>query len=375
MDGAGDLALGYSGSSASVSPYIGWAGRTPADPLGTLSAETIVKAGTGSQSTGLSRWGDYSAMTVDPVDDCTFWYTNEYLKTNGTWNWSTWITSFKFPGCGQGQVLTSIAVSPASASVQTGGTQQFTATAQDQLGQPMNPQPTFGWSVDGGGAISQAGLFTAGGTPGGPFTVTASTGGVNGTANVTVSQAPVVTSITVSPATASVQTGGTQQFTATGKDQFGQPMNPQPNFSWTANGGGSIDQTGLFTAGSTAGGPFTVTAASGGVSGTANVTVTQASADFSLTASPGNRSISGGSSTTYAVTITPVGGFAGSVSLSVTGEPSGATWLFSPNPTTGTSTLTVQTANGVRGSYTLTITGISGSIQHTANVKLTVNKR
>ena len=59
----------------------------------------------------------------------------------------------------------------------------------------------------------------------------------------------------------------------------------------------------------------------------------------------------------------------------MTCEPSGATWLFSPNPTTGTSTLTVQTANGVRGSYTLTITGISGSIQHTANVKLTVNKR
>ena len=47
----------------------------------------------------LDRWGDYSAMTVDPVDDCTFWYTTEYLKANGAFNWSTRIGSFKFPGC------------------------------------------------------------------------------------------------------------------------------------------------------------------------------------------------------------------------------------------------------------------------------------
>ena len=47
----------------------------------------------------LSRWGDYSAMSIDPVDDCTFFYTNEYLKANGAFNWSTRIASFKFPGC------------------------------------------------------------------------------------------------------------------------------------------------------------------------------------------------------------------------------------------------------------------------------------
>jgi hypothetical protein len=64
-----------------------------------MQAETVVKAGGGSQLPNLSRWGDYSAMTVDPIDDCTFWFTSEYLKTFGTFNWSTWITSFKFPGC------------------------------------------------------------------------------------------------------------------------------------------------------------------------------------------------------------------------------------------------------------------------------------
>ena len=51
-------------------------------------------------ATGLSRWGDYSAMTVDPTDDCTFWYTQEYLLTTGTFDWNTGIVSFTVPGCG-----------------------------------------------------------------------------------------------------------------------------------------------------------------------------------------------------------------------------------------------------------------------------------
>ncbi len=62
-------------------------------------------SGSGSQTGTLSRWGDYSAMTVDPTDDCTFWYTQEYLVTNGTWNWNTRIANFKFPGCANGSYI------------------------------------------------------------------------------------------------------------------------------------------------------------------------------------------------------------------------------------------------------------------------------
>jgi hypothetical protein len=102
QDAAGDMALGYSASSASLNPSIRMTGRLAGDAAGTMQAETLLKAGTGSQQANLSRWGDYSAMTVDPVDDCTFWYTSEYLKTNGTWNWNTWIASFKFDSCGGG---------------------------------------------------------------------------------------------------------------------------------------------------------------------------------------------------------------------------------------------------------------------------------
>ena len=99
MDKLGNIAVGYSASSGSVYPSLRFTGRVPSDPLGTLQNENVILPGGGSQLTNLSRWGDYSALAVDPSDDCTFFYTNEYLKTNGTFNWSTEIASFKLPGC------------------------------------------------------------------------------------------------------------------------------------------------------------------------------------------------------------------------------------------------------------------------------------
>lgn len=101
MDQAGDIALGYSVSNGtSVYPSIAYTGRVPTDPAGTMEAEINVVSGSGSQTGGLSRWGDYSAMQVDPADDCTFWYTQEYIKATGSFNWNTRIVNFKFPGCG-----------------------------------------------------------------------------------------------------------------------------------------------------------------------------------------------------------------------------------------------------------------------------------
>ena len=99
MDKIADMALGYSVSSSAMNPAIRFTGRTATDTLNTMEAETTIWNGTGSQLQNLGRWGDYSSMSVDPVDDCTFWYTTEYLKSSGTFNWSTRITSFKFPGC------------------------------------------------------------------------------------------------------------------------------------------------------------------------------------------------------------------------------------------------------------------------------------
>ncbi|MGA3054005.1 MAG: hypothetical protein ABSD63_07340 [Candidatus Korobacteraceae bacterium] len=94
-----DVLLGYSESSASMYPSIFLAGRTPADTLGTLENEIPVVAGTGSQPHTANRWGDYSAMQIDPVDDCTFWYTTEYYMVTQVFDWSTQIASAKFAGC------------------------------------------------------------------------------------------------------------------------------------------------------------------------------------------------------------------------------------------------------------------------------------
>lgn len=115
MDQQGNLAVGYSASSSAINPQIRYAGRLVGDALNTLpQAEVTLFAGTGSQ-TGISRWGDYSAMTIDPVDDCTFWYTQEYYATTSSFNWRTRIGSFKFPGC-SGTVTRTLTVASANPS-------------------------------------------------------------------------------------------------------------------------------------------------------------------------------------------------------------------------------------------------------------------
>jgi len=105
MDQMGDVALGYSVSSASMYPAIRYTARLQSDPLNTMEAETSIIEGTGSE-VGSNRWGDYSAMSIDPSDDCTFWYTSEYFPVSGDYNWHTRIASFAFPSCTSNPVVT-----------------------------------------------------------------------------------------------------------------------------------------------------------------------------------------------------------------------------------------------------------------------------
>ncbi len=100
MDRFGNLALGYSVSNSSVYPGIRYTGRLSADPLGEMpQGEGTLKDGSGSQLNFRGRWGDYTSMSLDPVDDCTFWYTNQYIETTANINWKTQIASFHYPGC------------------------------------------------------------------------------------------------------------------------------------------------------------------------------------------------------------------------------------------------------------------------------------
>lgn len=100
MDKQGNIAVGYSTSGSTVYPGLRYAGRLAGDPLGELTqGETIMKKGQGSETHPSSRWGDYSSLAIDPSDDCTFWYTNEYFAAITSFNWQTWIGKFKLPGC------------------------------------------------------------------------------------------------------------------------------------------------------------------------------------------------------------------------------------------------------------------------------------
>ena len=99
QDKLGNIVVGFNASNGvNVKPTLAAAGRLPTDPPGTMRTPQALVVGTGVQ-TGTTRWGDYAAMNIDAFDDCTLWFTGEYMKTTGSRSWSTRITSFTFPSC------------------------------------------------------------------------------------------------------------------------------------------------------------------------------------------------------------------------------------------------------------------------------------
>jgi len=100
IDKTGGIAIGYNiSNSSSIVPSIRYAYRGPADPLGTLGNETTILVGSGIQTPTLSRWGDYSTISVDPVDGCTMVFTSQFQPANGNFNWSTYIYTLKLSTC------------------------------------------------------------------------------------------------------------------------------------------------------------------------------------------------------------------------------------------------------------------------------------
>ncbi|OJT22920.1 hypothetical protein BO221_18645 [Archangium sp. Cb G35] len=182
--------------------------------------------------------------------------------------------------------LVRIALSPLSPKVSKSGTQTFSATPTDSCG---NTRPdTISWSVvNGGGTINTSGVFTAGTTPG--FyanTIQASSGGRVAQTDVTVLGGEVA-SLELSPSAPTVTPGGTVAFTVTARDELGNEVPADPTWS-VVSGGGSIDTSGVFTAGTVAGTyANTVRVVAGSASATATVTVVPGPADrISLSPSP-----------------------------------------------------------------------------------------
>ena len=136
------------------------------------------------------------------------------------------------------QTAAALSIAPINASVSVNATQQFTATATDQFGLALTVQPSYTWTVTSGGTISTNGLFTAGATAGGPYTVTATAGSQNATASVTVTAPNAPPTIaTAAAATLNPVTGTTTNLSALGADDGGEPA---LSYTWSATGPATV---------------------------------------------------------------------------------------------------------------------------------------
>lgn len=303
MDKSGNIGIGYSASSSSVRTSMRYTGRETTDPLGTLQAEQVIITSPGSQI-GLSRWGDYAAMRIDPTDDCTFWFTSEYIPSNGSFNWHTRIASFKFNSCGSAPTSDfTIGATPASQTVVQGNATSYTVSI---------------------GALN----------------------GFGGTVSLSASGLPSGAAATFTPS--SITGSGNSNLSVT-------TLASTPTGSYT----------------------LTITGTSGSSHSTQVALVVQASAppaDFSVSATPPSQTISARQSAAYSVTVNKQNGFNSAVTFSVSGLPPRTTASFNPTSSPNGTTLTVKANPGAKaaGPATLTITGTSGALTHTATVMLTI---
>ncbi len=251
--------------------------------------------------------------------------------------------------------LARITVTP-NATLAPTGTQQLVATGYDADGKVVSISPT--WSVAAsGGTISQSGVFTAGSAMG-VFanTAVASVGGVSGSATITVTAGPLAF-ITLTPTPVTLAVGATQQFTAVGRDAGGNIVAFAPTWSVVA-GGGSIGQTGLFTAGGTAGAFVnTVQVSANGLAAFATVNVT-AGPLATLTVTPNPATLITGAQQQFVATGRDAGGNIVAVTpvwtVAAGGGTISATGLF--------------TAGNAAGTFTNTVTATSGALSGTATV-------
>ena len=352
MDQSGDIAVGYSASSSSNFPAVRYTGRVPSDPAGTMESENSIIEGTGSQTNGNggSRWGDYSSMSIDPVDDCTFWYTNEYLTTNGSFNWKTRIASLKFTSCGPpGSPSATTLISSLNPSA-LGQAVTFTATVTSSATGTPTGTVTFqdGASALGTGTLSGGtATFTTSGLTAGTRSITAIYGG---DANFAGSTSPVLTQ-TVNKAASSTSAvssnspsnrGAAVTFTAS----VTSPVTGTPTGTVTFQDGASALGTGTlsggtatFTTSGLTAGTHSITAIYGGdanFAGSTSPVLTQTvnkAASSTSVASSNNPSISG-----TAVT------FTATVTSSATGTPTGTVTFQDGASALGTGTLSGGTA-------------------------------
>ena len=291
MNGNGDIALGYSAAGSSTYPSIRYTGRLATDPLNTMTfGEGTIAAGGGSQ-TGYSRWGDYSSMSVDPDDDQTFWYTQEYYGGTSSYGWQTRIGSFKLAPAAPA-TLTGVSMNPTS--VTGGGSSTGTVTLSA-------PAPSTGAVVS---LASNAGVIHV------PASVTVPANATSATFTATTDSVTAATTGTITASYAGVDK--TTTLTVNPPAAAGVTLSASPS-SRTVKHGRSTSYTVTLSRTGGFNGPVTLSA-SGLPSG--------ASASFSP------NPVSDSSAT---MTVNTSGATRGTYTLTITGTASG----ISPSPTTG----------------------------------------
>jgi hypothetical protein len=296
-------------------------------------------------------------------------------------------------------------VSPSSASTAAGGAVSYTVSVSPVNGFTGDvsltlsglPGSEASWSISppsiaGGSGSAQLTVSTATSIAAGtyPLTITATSGAtVHSTAATLVVTAPPDFTLSATPASRNVVAGAGATYTVgvaslngfagdVALSLTGLPSGVgTASFSPQVIAGAGSSQLTVATLPAAPGGtyPLTITGTAGGVTHTVAVTLVVSARDFALSVSPSSVTISRGKSAKYTVGVSVVGGSAGKVSLTVAGLPTGATAVFSPNPagSPGSSALTVKTTSSTRrGTFTLRITGTSGSLVHQATATLTV---
>lgn len=408
---SGDAAaIFYNRSSTTLLPVIGGLSRGPSTPLGSMEAGELLLGSSSASDVDPScsastpcRWGDYSGATPDPANPGVVWGSNQV--TGPCFILCGWFSQWQTRNFA---VVASTAPPP---PMVPGPPQGLAATAG-------NGTVSLAWTApasDGGSPITNYEIYR--GTSSGSETKVAEVGNVlsyadggrtNGTtyyyevsAKNAVGEGPLSNEASATPQPPPPTPPGAPTLTAA------TPGNTQVSLAWTppaSDGGSAVTNYTIYRATSSGGETFLATignvtsyvdaglangttyyytVAAVNVAGTGPMSnersATPSGGDFSVSAAPSSRSVARGQATTYAVTLTPTGGFAGSVSLSASISPKakGVSLTFNPSsltlPGQTGSTLTVKTAKGTpRGTYTVTITAAGGGLTRTTTVTLVV---
>jgi hypothetical protein len=343
MDRAGDIGVGYSVSSSVTYPSIRYSGWQVGDPLGTLEAETYAVIGGGSQ-TGTNRWGDYSAIRVDPADDCTFWYVQQYQATTASINWNTRIMSFQFPSCAQSLLPTSTTLGASPNPSTSGQSVTLTATVSPSAATGSvsffdGASPLGSGNLSGGQATLSMSTLSVG-----THSITAAyqgngqySGSTSAAVMQTVNAAVIGTSTSLTPSVNPSSYGQSVLFTAT--------VSP-------ASGSGTPAGTVTFLDGTTALGSSALNTSGIATLSTSNLSV----GGHSITARyNGSTAYSGSTSPVVAQTVNTA---STTTTVKSSRNPSGrgqtVTFTATVSPSRATGTVTFLDGTTVLGSKTLT---------------------